>query len=203
MLPGPPLHGKGRVYLLPLGEFPSAVLSQLVSYYKDKYDLTIETLPPIELESAVFDPDRQQLIAEELIALMKRHYPALANDPEAVLIGLTQGDMYIQMFNWRFAFGFYDTAGRFGVISSARMDPAQFPRYKPRYVVVIRTFLRRFGLRFEELSDSELLLSRIRKMTTRYIGLLHYRLSPRGTRKSVLYRSILGIDDLDSIGEEF
>lgn len=43
----------------------------------------------------------------------------------------------------------------------------------------------------------------VRKMTTRYIGILYYRLPASVRRNSVLSVSILSVDDLDCIGEEF
>lgn len=198
----PPVQGEGRVYFVRLGDFPSTTVSQLVKYYKDKYGLTVEGLPKIELEKAAIDYDRNQLIAEELIGLMKRHHPDLANSPEAVLIGLTEGDMYVRMYNWRYAFGFY-TERRLGVISTARMDPWEFPKADPLYITIVKVILWRMGIRFDGTPDPELLHTRLRKMTTRYIGFLHYRFPASNDRRSVLYRSILGVNDLDSIGEDF
>lgn len=193
---------KGSVHFIPLAGFPPATVSRLVTYYRERYGLAIETLPKIPLDSDVIDYDRQQLIADELIALMKRHHPNLTNDANAVLIGLTEGDMYVRGFNWRFAFGFH-TEGRFGVISSARMDPMEFPRAEPLYVILGKILLRRIGVRFDETPDPDLFYTRVRKMTTRYIGFLHYRFPPGNSRHSVLYRSIGGLDDLDDIGEDF
>lgn len=198
----PVVRGGGRIYFVPLGEFPSTTLAQLEAYYKANLALTIEPLPRIELEDAVIDYDRNQLIAEELIGLMKHHHPDLANNPEAVLIGLTEGDMYVRMYNWRFAFGFF-TERRLGVISTARMDPWEFPKAEPLYITIVKVILWRMGIRFGGTPDPELLHTRLRKMTTRYIGFLHYRFPASNDRRSVLYRSILGVNDLDSIGEDF
>ena len=41
---------------------------------------------------------------------MQRSYPGLANDPEAMLIGITIGDMYIRgRPEWRYGFAAGDT----------------------------------------------------------------------------------------------
>jgi len=175
-----PRAGVGRLYFVPLGEFPAASVEHLVAYYRDRYRLAVETLTAVPLESAAVDLLRQQLVAEELVALVKRHHPRLAVDPEAILIALTPYDMYIRGHTWRFAFA-WRADGRFAVISSARMDP----------------------LNFGDPFDPDLLHTRLRKMTTKTIGIMHYRLPQSEDRSSVMYGPILGLDDLDSVGEDF
>ena len=169
-----------KIYFVQIGEMGSVHLDTLRAYYKQRYDLTIEVLPPIGLEPVVVDERRRQLIAEELIELMKRRYPEHARNPQAILIGITEGDMYIREVDWRFAFARRD-GERFAVVSSARMDPVNF------------------GF----LPDDELLQARLRKMLTKNIGILYYKLPQKSDRKSVMFGPILGVDDLDSIGEDF
>jgi len=176
----PPSRGVGRVYFVPVGEFPAASVEHLVAHYRGRYGLAIETLGAVPLEPAAVDLLRQQLVAEELIALVKRHHPRLAGDPEAILIGLTPYDMYIQAVAWQFAFAARQE-GRFAVVSTARMDP----------------------LNFGEPADAELLHSRLRKIISKNIGVMYYRLPESTDRDSVLYGPILGLDDLDSVGEDF
>lgn len=176
-----PLKGVGRVYFVPIGQFSSPSMPQLMLYYKRKLGLTIEVLPGLQFEDSVLDFDRRQAIAEELIALTKRHYPQLANDPQAILIGITDLDMYIrQIVEWRWAFSFRQE-GRFAVVSSARMDPENW------------------GLP----PDSGLLHTRLQKMLSKNLGILYYRLPESKSRSSVLFGPILGLEDLDSIGEDF
>jgi hypothetical protein len=45
--------------------------------------------------------------------------------------------------------------------------------------------------------------ARLRKMATRDIGDLYFGLPLSSDRHSVLYRSILGVPDLDAIGEDY
>ncbi|MBI4391632.1 MAG: hypothetical protein HY575_07070 [candidate division NC10 bacterium] len=175
-----PSRGVGRVYFVPMGEFPAASVEHLIAYYREKYGLAIETLTAVPLEAAAVDLLRQQLVAEELIALVKHHHPGLAEDPEAILIGLTAYDMYIREYTWEFAFAWRQD-GRFAAISSARMDPENFG----------------------DPPDPDLLHTRLRKAVSKTIGLMHYRLPQGSDRNSVMYGPILGLDDLDSVGEEF
>ena len=169
-----------RIYFVAIGELESGRLDTLQAYYKQRYDLTVQVLPLISLEPVVVDERRRQLIAEELIELMKRRYPEHARRPQAILIGITEGDMYIREFTWQFAFAMRQ-GDRFAVVSSARMDPVNF------------------GF----LPDDELLQTRLRKMLTKNIGIMYYKLPQKSDRKSVMFGPILGIDDLDSMGEDF
>lgn len=191
---------KGRIYFAPLGEFPPATLQGLVAYYRDKFGLTIEVLPRMEIDESAVNHERNQVIAERLVVLMRRQYSQPATDPDAVIIGLTPEDIYIRGFDWRFAFGYRET--RIGVISIARMDPVQYPPRERLYILLLKAFLKSIGFQVPDVPDQEVLLPRLRKMTTRYIALLYYRLPTNTRRESVLYESILGVDDLDRIGEE-
>jgi predicted Zn-dependent protease len=155
-------------------------LEELRIYYDQKYGLAIETLPAVTMEPWVTDYNRRQLIAEELIERMKHHYPQLANDPTVILIGITPQDMYIRNYKWQFAFS-WRQEGRFAVVSTARMDPVFFGR-RP---------------------NATLLQSRLRKMITKNIGLMYYGHFQSSDPRSVLYRSVLSIDDLDKMGEDF
>jgi len=169
-----------KIYFAAVGEMRSVHLDALQAYYKQRYDLTIEILPPIGLEPMVVDERRRQLIAEELIEMLKRRYPEHARSPQSILIGITEGDMYIREVNWRFAFARRD-GDRFAIVSSARMDPVSFG-YLP---------------------DEELLQTRLRKMLSKNIGIMYYKLPQKSDRRSVMFGPILGIDDLDSMGEDF
>jgi predicted Zn-dependent protease len=120
------------------------------------------------------------LIAEELISQIKQRYPKEADSPGTVLTGLTDGDMYIRSNDWQFAFSYRD-GGRLGVISAARMDPQ----------------------RFQERADPELLKSRVRKMLTKGIGIMYFNRTPSDDPRSMLYGNILGLEELDAMGEDF
>ncbi len=172
--------GKEKLYLIPLNNFSKGSLSRLVTYYKQKNGIDIITTQPLPLRLAAIDNRRQQLVAEEVIDLMKRTHPKLVADPNAILIGLTDEDMYIRKKTWQYAFSYW-TQGRFAVVSSARMNPVNLGAP----------------------SDNDLLDRRMRKMVLKNIGLLYYQLPPNHDPKSVLYNNILGVEDLDKMGEDF
>jgi Flp pilus assembly protein TadD/predicted Zn-dependent protease len=168
------------VYFIPLGDFSLPATAELATYYKRKFGIGIVGLPTIPLDPSTLDPRRRQLIAEEVIELIKRRYPKLAEDPKAILIGLTERDMYIREKNWQYAFSYW-VASRFAVVSSARMNPVNLGQP----------------------ASPELLNARVRKMVMKDIGVLYYQMQPNNNPKSVLYRSINGLEDLDGMGEEF
>jgi tetratricopeptide (TPR) repeat protein len=173
-------RGKEKLYFIPLGSFSTPPLTRLVTYYKQKPGVNAITTPLLSLPLPAVDRRRQQLIAEEAIELMKRRYPELARDPNAILIGLTEEDMYIRKNKWQFAFS-YRTEGRFAVVSTARMNPVNLG----------------------EPADEDLLDRRLRKMVLKNIGILYYMLPANHNPKSVLYSDVASLEDLDKMGEDF
>lgn len=174
------LKSSEKLYLVPLGDFPADVVADLASYYRDKYQLELEILPSVPLPETAVNRKRDQLIAEQTVAIMKQANPNLANDPQAIMIGLTNHDMYIAGRDWRFAFGWRDE-GKYAVVSSARMHLPNGSRKITRRVVA----------------------SRLRKMVTKNVGILYYHLSPSDDPRSVLYRNVGGIRELDYMREDF
>lgn len=172
------LQGSGTIYFVPLGDFPPETVEDLVAHYRDKYDLRIETTPAVPLPREAWDAERRQLVAERAVALMKVANPALAADPDAILIGLTNVDMYIAQYNWQFTFS-WRQEGRYAVVSNARMN---------------------LGLRLKPAGTGA---ARLRKMVTKNVGVMYYGLPLSSDPRSVLYRSVGGIFELDYMGEEF
>jgi predicted Zn-dependent protease len=172
------LKGWGKLYFIPLGDFPSSTIRDLIAHYRSKYGLSIETLPNLPLNSSIGDTDRQQLIAEAVIALMKSAYPDLTNAPDAIVIGLTTEDMYIAQYDWQFTFS-WRQEGKYAVVSNARMSLGG------------------------PLITEEKVKARLRKMVTKNIGILYYRLPQSNDPRSVLYKNVGGISELDYMGEEF
>jgi predicted Zn-dependent protease len=168
------------VYFIPLGDFSSSATAELATYYEKKFNIAIVCLPAIPLDSSTFDGHRNQLIAEDVIDLIKRKHPTLVENPDAVVFGLTDSDMYIRQKTWRFAFSYW-VDSRFAVVSKARMNPANLG----------------------QTASAELLNTRFRKMVMKNIGVLYYQLAPNSNPKSVLYNKIDGIEELDRMGEEF
>jgi hypothetical protein len=88
--------------------------------------------------------------------------------------------MYIRGVTWRYAFG-TGGAGNVAVIATRRMDP------------------RFFGLAY----DDELFRSRLDKMFVRYLGFLVLRLPTNSDPYSALRETLLSLDDLDVMTNQF
>jgi len=172
-------RGKEKLYFIPLNSFSSDDVKLLVTYYKETTGIQAITLAPLPLRLAAIDNRRQQLVAEDILELMKSSNPHLAGDPNAIVIGLTNEDMYSRSHDWKFAFSRWQ--GRFAVVSSARMNPYNLGAAP----------------------DNDLLNIRLRKMVLKNIGLLYYELPPSNDPRSVMYGGINGVEDLDYMCEDF
>jgi predicted Zn-dependent protease len=175
-----PARGSERVYLVALGSGAVPVVQEIAGELGQRLGITITVLPRLRLGRNLADMTRQQLVAEDVIAMLQGQQPFMGQEPAAVLIGITAEDLFIRGSDWRFAFG-YRVAGRFAVISYARMDAENFGGDP----------------------DPALLRTRLRKMVLRYLGFLHYRLPESNDPRSVLARSLLGLQELDAMGEDF
>jgi hypothetical protein len=166
------------VAFAPLGSFPVADLERLTTFYEERYGAAIEILPPTQIPAGLLDPNRRQLAAEDLIDLIATKVPGASN-PDRVVIGFVSGDIYIRgRPDWHWAFGTRDEI-HLGIVSTARMKESAGL----------------FGGAIEA--------ARLRKMVTRHIGVLYFGLPFSADRQSVLYQDILGVDDLDAMGEDY
>jgi hypothetical protein len=174
-----PATPTGRTVLFaPLGAFPAADLQDLAAFYAERYDLQVEILSPAAIPRAARDVARDQLVAEALIEGIRAAYSE-ARDPSRVVIGVTNQGLHIRgRPDWDWAFGMA-TEGHLAVLSTARMGPEPGP----------------FGHQLET--------ARLRKMITKYIGILYFDLPLSSDPRSVLYRNILGVPDLDAMGEDY
>jgi predicted Zn-dependent protease len=173
-VPDPPVAR--NVYFAPIGDFPRGKVEALVTHYQAKYDLTIEIAAPIPVPSGALDTQRDQLGADRLLDAIWASDVALA-DPEAVIIGLTDQDMYIEELSWRYAYAFRSNNGLHAVISTARFDAGR--------------------------ADEAKQMQRLRKMVTKNLGILYYGLGSSQDPGSVMYGQIMGPDDLDAVSEDY
>ena len=173
-VPNPPVAR--NVYFAPIGDFPREKVEALVVHYQAKYDLTVEIAPPIAVPSDALDTGRHQLGADRLLDAIWASDTAVA-DPEAVIIGLTDQDMYIEDLDWRYAYAFRSNNGLHAVISTAR-----FNAYR---------------------ADEARQMQRLRKMITKNLGFLYYGLGSSQDPGSVMYGQIMGPDDLDAVSEDY
>jgi predicted Zn-dependent protease len=173
------LHGSGEIYFLPLETFPTAVVNRFVSFYRNKYGLSISILPALPLPRNAFDTNRGQFVAEELIGFLQQTSRDSQLEAGSTVIALTDQDIYIRKFNWRYAFSF--RSGQLAVISSARMTN----RFMGVWPI-----------------DPDWQQTRVRKMVTKDIGVLHYHLPLSSHCQSPVFGRIGGPQELDFMGED-
>jgi predicted Zn-dependent protease len=169
--------GDPVVYLASLGGIPDEILVDLADHVHSKYDIVVRVLRPSSPETSAFDPERDQYITEALVGGLARTYPRADPEDQSVVIGVLADDIYIlDRTDWAWAFGMRSDNG-YAVVSTARMGSLQEP-------------------------IAPIVLSRLRKMIVRDIGVLYYGLPLNDDPRSVLYVDVLGVDDLDRMSEE-
>jgi len=175
------LRGRGSVYVVPLGPIKTVGVAPLLAELRDRYGLQVQLLPMMPLPAWAENASRKQFVAEDLITAMKFAYPKLEADPQAIVLGLTDADMYISGLSWFYAFSFREEE-RFAVISSAHLAESEDDD-KP--------------------VGADVLQKRFTKVFLRDIGILHYRLQPSNDYSSILYRDVDEATDLDDIGDDY
>ncbi len=173
-------RGKEKLYFVPLSDFSAASLTKLANSMKQKTGIEVIVTQPVPFALNTVDKRRQQVIAEEAINLMKARYPELASDSNAIVIGLTNEDLFIREKDDQYAFC-YRMLHRFAVVSSARMDPTNLGG-----------------------SANDLLTeTRLRKMLLKNIGILYYHMPVNHDSKSLLFEDVEEVADVDKMGEDF
>lgn len=166
----------GRLYFVPVGRQAIAA-EELASYYRQKFNIEIEVLPPMPASTAAYRPSRQQYAAEDITADIKDAHPELARDPDAVLIGLTDEDIFQQWLRGSNFTYSYHAGYRYAIVSTHRMDP---------------------GFWGDPPSDTVRLAS-TKQMLTKYIGLMYFHLPLSFDPTSVMHQPLTpngGPDDL-------
>jgi predicted Zn-dependent protease len=172
---------QSTVYFVPIGDAPTSDINALVGHYKQKFGFEAHVLPPMALDETDTDPDRHQLIAENVLESMQQAYPEYSLNKSVILIGITRQDMYPRSEPWDFCFGWRKKEERAAVVSTARLD------------------LRYRGEPIDEATPTK----RLQKVVTKDIGILYYDKSGSDNPRSVLYNKILGIQELDEVTEDF
>ena len=177
-LPVEDLHGRGKIIFIPTDDFPISKLEALSHFYHSSYGLDIAIASPLTLPSTAYNRDRKQFIAQEILGEAEKHYGSWFSQSTRVPIVFTEQDIYIEKVNWGYAFGLRRDGA--AVVSSARMD---------------------YGFLSLWTASEETQDSRLRKMVTKNIGLLHYHLSLSNNCRSAMYNNIMGPRELDLMSD--
>jgi predicted Zn-dependent protease len=162
------------VDFVPLGKFPRGDANALARHVRRELGVRTDVRSPVAIPRSMFNGTRKQYVAQELITLLSR--PATS---DTVVIGLTSEDMYSAAEAFRFTFSLRSPQG-FAVVSRTRMDP------------------RELGLT----PDPALRMRRLQKMVLKNIQSLAFDRPLSANPRSVMFGSILSVDDLDYMTEE-
>ena len=169
---------RGRsVCLAPIGRVDADLVRHLVSYYAETYGLEVSVLTPSE--NPDYDSSREQSEANILVGGVSEWF--FRSDEEATIIAITPFDLY-DRYQPETAYVLGRTwwpDRRGGIVSTYRMDPQ---------------------LEGQPAND-DLYYSRVRKLVTNLIGVMHYGLAASGDPASPLYDGIGGPGDLDWMSE--
>jgi YD repeat-containing protein len=169
-----PKVDRKNVYLIPLHLSPDEPLDWAPAFYAAKLGVHVTVLPPDSPSCEIQDPQRHQLDAKKCLDLLLRSRPNLANDPSAILIGITSRDMNISSFNWNYALN-YRREDRLAIVSVARL---QLP-----------SFLNRWNPEWRH--------SRLQKMITKNLVTLYFDLPLSSDYTSMLSAAVSSGDDVD------
>jgi YD repeat-containing protein len=166
------------VYLVPLDLSAEVSLDWAPVYYRASFGADVHILPALQTTAEEWNPTRRQLMAEKCVEFIRRSYRKIATDPSAILIGVTSRDMYIGEYDWQFAENWRE-GDRIAVISSARLQPTDFPGKW----------------------NKELLTSRVQKMISKNLAILYFGLPLSNDPTSLLSAGVLSGTEVDYMTE--
>ena len=179
--PVAPPPERRSLYLVPIDDIWPDLVPRIAARLRLRFPMPVTVLPGLPLSKTAYDDDRDQVVAETLIADIQERHAALLREPGARIVAVTADDMYIRTEDWQFALSLRNSDDRVAVVSYARLG-AELSGNAP---------------------DETLLESRVRKMVIKNVGVLCYGFPLSKNPRSVLYGSIGGVDELDLMTEEF
>ncbi len=173
------LQGTGQIIFVPTDDFPALTLKKFSSFFNKTYGLDIKILPPLLLPHSTYNPNRNQYIAEKILTEIQKSLPQSTTEFPIIPIIFTDRDMYIQKYDWEYAFSFRQKS--MAVVSTARMD---------------------YGFLHLWTADQETQDARLRKMVTKNIGVLYYHLPFSDNCQSAMYGNVGGPQELDLMSNQ-
>jgi predicted Zn-dependent protease len=172
------LRPAGRVHLVPIDDFPVERARAIADHFRRRFGVAVDVAAPIEWPLAAYDVRRDQMNSAAMLEIFERM--AAADGERIVRIGLTARDMFNPAVGWRYVFS-YRRNNRAAVVSTARM---------------------RHGCMGLDADDARV-MSRLRKMVGKNIGVMYFGLEMSADPASMLYANIGGPQELDVMSEEF
>jgi YD repeat-containing protein len=164
------LKGTGRIYLVQMGDHKDPYsLDDFAKWLRTKYALDVQVLPSVKIDKSAWNESRKQYVAESLCAQMNHDYPDLAADPDAYLIGFTDGNMYTVNESWQGTFTQRDWR-RAAIISSDSMQDSRFT--------------------MDKAAATEHFHARLRRILLKDVAILYWHLPFSSDRTSLLHNTL-------------
>jgi hypothetical protein len=173
------LPRKGRIYLVPLDEFPIERAHALGAHFRAAFDLPIDVVSAMAWPDGAYDDGRGQMDTSIMLSHLESSFPE--RDPRVVVIALSMRDLFNSEVGWSYVFS-YRRHNRVAVVSPVRMDR---------------------GCLGIVPADESRILSRLKKMVGKNIGIMYFGLPLSRDPGSMLYGSIGGPQELDAMSEQF
>lgn len=116
-----------RIVIVGVGMYDPALTDQLVSHFRDCYELPVALGRPVEMPPSAWNADRQQWTGEDVL-------DAMPDDPGVLLIGVTSDDIYTRAEKWRYAFGLRNSETHKAILSTQRMPSGGPQKYAARMI---------------------------------------------------------------------
>lgn len=173
-------QARGPIYFVPVGKTSQAVVDGLADYYRAQLHVQIQSLPRLPIPNSFRIEGSGQVAAQDVLNQLRLQY---FHQGATCVIGVVDEDINSRMPGTNYIYAYHQTYpnGNYAIVSTARFDPAFFG----------------------DPPDPALATSRLRKLTTKMIGLLYYRLPESSDPESPLYGGINGISDIDSRRQAF
>lgn len=141
------------VLLVPLGRSSRVDARKLARELEARYRVPVVGAPRYDVPSWTLDDRRHQLVADELVGVLQRSYPASGG---GVVIGITDYDMESTSLGIQHLFAFRD-AKHYAVVSSAQIGANGFDRLRghSRHERVRKLVAREIGFLYLDRSESE------------------------------------------------
>ncbi len=167
-----------RIYLVPMEGLPAGYVAMVAREIEARHNLRTKAIPVLGRDVSMFNPETRQYNANEIARHAEQAIQSFRQpDERPFILVLTPYDINAPEFDLRFLFAAH--LNGISVISTARIDPVNYGL--PR--------------------DDTLRDARLMKLIHKALGqqIHHYPIAT--DRKSVMYGPIMGLEDLDAIGD--
>ena len=165
---------RSGVLLVPLGHSSRVDARKLARELEARYRIPVAATRRYELPSRTLDARRHQLVADELVGVLQRAYPASGS---AVVIGITDYDIESTSLGIQHLFAFRDSQ-HYAVVSSAQLGANGFDRVRGH-------------------SRHE----RVRKLIARELGFLYLGRGESANPRSLVRPMLWRLHDIDRMRE--